>query len=75
MTKTFVQHFVENLLKVLKVLKTRTALKMNGLAEFRLRYTRQGAKALSKQRSKTGLQEKVTNILQNSKIIEKPIDK
>jgi hypothetical protein len=45
------------------------------LAEFRLRYTRQSAKALSKQRSKTGLQEKVTNILQNSKIIEKPIDK
>lgn len=35
MTKTFVQHFVENLLKVLKVLKTRTALIMNGLAEFR----------------------------------------
>lgn len=35
MTKTFVQHFVENLLKVLKVLKTRTALKRNGLAEFR----------------------------------------
>nr|QJB21282.1 MAG: hypothetical protein [Microvirus sp.] len=36
------QHFVENLLKVLK---TRTALKRNGLAEFRMRYTRQGAKA------------------------------
>lgn len=35
MTKTFVQHFVENLLKVLKVLKTRTALKRNGLAAFR----------------------------------------
>lgn len=74
MTKTFVQHFVENLLKVLKVLKTRTALKRNGLAELRIRYARQGAKALSKQRSKTGLQEKVTNILQNSKIMEKPID-
>ena len=74
MAKTFVQHFVENLLKVLKVLKTRTALKRNGLAEFRLRYTRQGAKALSKQRSKTGLQEKVKILLQNSKIIEKPID-
>lgn len=27
MTKIIVQHFVENLLKVLKVLKTRTALK------------------------------------------------
>lgn len=74
MTKTFVQHFVENLLKVLKVLKTRTALKRNGLAELRIRYARQGAKALSKQRSKTGSQEKVTNILQNSKIMEKPID-
>lgn len=45
MTKTFVQHFVENLLKVLKVLKTRTALKRNGLAELRMRYARQGAKA------------------------------
>jgi len=45
MTKTFVQHFVENLLKVLKVLKTRTALKRNGLAELRIRYARQGAKA------------------------------
>lgn len=75
MTKTFVQHFVENLLKVLKVLKTRTALKRNGLAELRIRYARQGAKALSKQRSKTGLQKKVTNILQNSKTIEKAIDK
>lgn len=74
MTKIIVQHFVENLLKVLKVLKTRTALKRNGLAEFRLRYTRQGAKALSKQRTKTGLQEKVKILLQNSKIIEKPID-
>lgn len=45
MTKTFVQHFVENLLKVLKVLKTRTALKRNGLAELRIRYARQSAKA------------------------------
>ena len=45
MTEIVVQHFVENLLKVLKVLKTRTALKMNGLAEFRIRSTRQGAKA------------------------------
>ena len=74
MTKTFVQLYVENLLKVLKVLKTRTALIMNGLAELRIRYARQSAKALSKQRSKTGLQEKVTNILQNSKVIEKTID-
>lgn len=75
MTKNIVQHFVENLLKVLKVLKTRTALTMNGLAELRIRYARQSAKALSKQRSKTGLQEKVTNTLQNSKTIEKTIDK
>ena len=45
MTKIIRQHFVENLLKVLKVLKTRTALIMNGLAELRIRYARQGAKA------------------------------
>nr|DAU03508.1 MAG TPA: hypothetical protein [Microviridae sp.] len=45
MTKIIVQHFVENLLKVLKVLKTRTALTMNGLAELRMRSARQGAKA------------------------------
>nr|DAF17988.1 MAG TPA: hypothetical protein [Microviridae sp.] len=75
MTETFVQHFVENLLKVLKVLKTRTALKRNGFSRIPLRSIRQGAKAPSKQRSKTGLQEKVTILLQNSKIIEKPIDK
>lgn len=54
MTKIIVQLYVENLLKVLKVLKTRTALKMNGLAELRMRYARQGAKALSKQRTKPG---------------------
>lgn len=70
MTKTFVQHFVENLLKVLKVLKTRTALIMKKLSELRIRYARKGAKAPSKQGSKTELQKKVTNILQNSKIIE-----
>jgi hypothetical protein len=74
MAKIIVQHFVENLLKVLKVLKTRTALKRNGFSRIPLRSIRQGAKALSKQRSKTGLQEKVTNILQNSKITEKHID-
>ena len=55
MTKIIVQHFVENLLKVLKVLKTRTALTMNGLAELRIRYARQSAKALSNQRNKTEL--------------------
>ena len=54
---------------------TRTALKRNGLSRIPLRSIRQGAKALSKQRSKNGLQEKVTILLQNSKIIEKPIDK
>lgn len=59
MTKIIVQHFVENLLKVLKVLKTRTALKRNGLAEFRLRYTRQGAKAPFKTKEYYNL---VTNI-------------
>lgn len=69
------QHFVENLLKVLKVLKTRTALTMNGLAELRIRSARQGAKALSKQRSKTGLQEKITILLQNSKTTKKSIGK
>lgn len=53
---------------------TRTALKRNGLAELRVCYARQGAKAPSKQRSKAGLQKKVTILLQNSKIIEKPID-
>lgn len=35
MTKILVQHFVENMLKLLKLLKTRTALIRNGLAEFR----------------------------------------
>lgn len=56
MTKIIVQLYVENLLKVLKVLKTRTALIMNGLAELRIRYARQGAKAPFKtkdQRTKT----------------------
>lgn len=51
MTKIIVQHFVENLLKVLKVLKTRTALTRNGLAELRFSSARQVAKATSKQRS------------------------
>lgn len=45
MTNSIVQHFVENLLKVLKVLKTRTALTRNRLAELHMRYARQGAKA------------------------------
>ena len=70
MTEIIVQHFVENMLKVLKVLKTRTALIMNGLAEFRMRSTRQSAKALFKTKE-CGL---VTKLLQNIKIIEKAID-
>lgn len=45
MTKIIVHIFVENLLKVLKALKTRTALTRNGLAELRLSSARQGAKA------------------------------
>ena len=49
---------------------TRTALKRNGLSEFRIRYTRKSAKALSKQRSK----KLVTKLLQNKKNIEKAID-
>ena len=53
MTKIIVQHFVENLLKVLKVLKTRTALTRNGLAELRVRYARQSAKALFKTREQS----------------------
>ena len=67
MTKIIVQHFVENLLKVLKVLKTRTALTMNGLAELRMRYARQGAKAPSKQRSQEWLQ----NDYKTSKTLKK----
>ena len=67
MTKIIVQHFVENLLKVLKVLKTRTALKRNGLAEFRLRYTRQGAKAPFK----TKESRIVTKLLQSIKTLKK----
>lgn len=53
---------------------TRTALIMNGLAEFRCAPYGKALKRFSNQRSKTGLQEKVTNILQNRKIAEKPID-
>ena len=46
---------MENLLKVLKVLKTRTALTRNGLAELRIRYARQGAKAPFKPEAKKNL--------------------
>lgn len=55
MPKIIVQHFVENLLKVLKVLKTRTALTRNGLAELRIRYARQSAKALFKTKEQNQL--------------------
>lgn len=55
MPKIIVQHFVENMLKVLKVLKTRTALTRNGLAELRIRYARQSAKALFKTKEQNQL--------------------
>ena len=45
------------------------------LAEFRCAPYGKALKRPAKQMSKTGLQEKVTILLQNSKIIEKPIDK
>lgn len=61
MTKIIVQHFVENLLKLLK---TRKRVR-NGLSRIPLRSIRQGAKALSKQRSKTGLQEKKKLLTKN----------
>ena len=70
MTKTFVQHFVENLLKVLKVLKTRTALKRNGFSRIPLRFIRQGAKAPFK----TKEYRLVTKLLQNTKILLKAIN-
>jgi hypothetical protein len=70
MTKYIVQHFVENLLKVLKVLKTRTALTMNGLAEFRVRSTRQGAKAPLKTKEQKG---KLQNYYNPQKLLKNPL--
>ena len=70
MTKIIVQLYVKNLLKVLKVLKTRTALTRKKLSELRMRYARKGAKALFK----TKEYRMVTKLLQNTKIIEKAID-
>jgi hypothetical protein len=67
MTKTFVQHFVENLLKVLKVLKTRTALTRNGFSRIPLCSIRQGAKAPFK----TKEYRLVTKLLQNTKTLLK----
>lgn len=64
-TKIIVQHFVENLLKVLKVLKTRTALTRNGLAEFRFAPHGRALKRLSNQRKE------LTNDKQNDKIQDK----
>lgn len=61
------QLYVENLLKVLKVLKTRTALARNGLVELRIRYARQGAKAPFK----TKEQNRITKLLQNAETFEK----
>lgn len=60
MTKIIVQHFVENLLKVLKVLKTRTALTRNGLAEFRCAPHGRALKRLSNQRKKNVDRQKQT---------------
>lgn len=45
------------------------------IAEFRNAPHGKALKRHSKQRSKTGLQKKVTILLQNSKIIKKPINK
>ena len=50
---------------------TRTALKRNGLAELRMRYARQGAKAPFK----TKEHREVTKLLKNNKTIKKAIDK
>nr|DAJ90005.1 MAG TPA: hypothetical protein [Microviridae sp.] len=44
MTKNIMQHFVENLLKLLKLLKTRKR-ERNGLIRIPLRSIRKGAKA------------------------------
>nr|DAR57671.1 MAG TPA: hypothetical protein [Microviridae sp.] len=44
MTKNIVQHFVENLLKLLKLLKTRKRAR-NGFSRIPLRSIRQSAKA------------------------------
>lgn len=63
MTKIIVQHFVENLLKVLKVLKTRTALTRNGLAELRIHYARQGAKAPFKPKEQNQVTRKGYNFI------------
>lgn len=71
MTKIIVQHFVENLLKVLKLLKTRTALIMKRSSELRIRYARKGAKAPSKQRNPEWLQ----NYYKVQKSIKKSLDK
>lgn len=82
MTKTFVQLYVENLLKVLKVLKTRTALTRNGLAALRIRSARQGAKAPFKTKEQNRLliyqlklQKKLDFFLKKMYFTEKEIEK
>lgn len=63
-------------MKVLKVLKTRTALTMNGLAELRIRYARQSAKAPIKTKEQNRVTKKGYNFIEKTaKIIEKTIDK
>nr|QJB19956.1 MAG: hypothetical protein [Microvirus sp.] len=57
------QHFVENLLKVLKVLKTRTALKRNGLAALRISSARQGAKAPFKTKEQNRVKKESYNFI------------
>jgi hypothetical protein len=71
MTKIIVHIYVKNLLKVLKLLKTRKRTR-NGFSRIPLRSIRQGAKAPFKTKEQG---ERVTKLLQSSKIVEKTIDK
>ena len=78
MTKTFVQHYVENLLKLLKLLKSAHVRKEGiYLAELRIRYARQGAKAPIKQRSQAPAPAPAPapERKKNNKNKKKPIDK
>ena len=65
MTEIIVQHFVENLLKLLKLLKTRKRAR-NGLAELRVRSARQGAKAPFKPKKQLTF-DKIYGIIYNRK--------
>ena len=71
MTEIIVQYFVENLLKLLKLLKTRTALKRNGSAALRIRYARQGAKAPFKTKKQ---ESRLQNYYNHQKSLKKAID-